>query len=350
MTRLETRGTDRARWTAFATAVVIIAGSVLAAAQPAFASGPAVTAISPTSGLPGVVVGVTGTGFLGGCTSSSPTVFIGITQVNVLAGASDTLVHFQVPVMRDGFYDVQVQDCAGAVSPPVAADLFTLVLPARPKVTSVAPKTGTIGTTLTVTGTSFRLYCTDGRIPSVTFDDPNVFGDEVVVQDGGPEIVSWTDTKIVVHAPAHPASLLDILPRDCVGRQSIPSAADQFTYLAPKITSVAPTSGTAGTLVTVKGTGFRNGCTTGGPTLIIGGTGMPAGSAGVQSMTAVQIVVHVPPHLAGAVPVQVRDCAGDVSAVVTASKFTYLAPKVSSLAPTTGTIGTTVTVTGTGFM
>jgi len=314
------------------------------------AGGPTVTSIAPTSVQPGEIVTVNGSGFLGGCTTDAPTVLLGADTAAVLAGASDIEVRFQVPVVGAGFYDVQVKDCAGEASPPVAADALTVTLPARPKVTSVAPKSGTVGTLYTVTGTNLRLYCTDGRLPTLVFDDMNVLGAEVTLTDGDPLIVSWSSTKIIVHGPSMQAGVIDIIPHDCTGRSAIPSTSDQVTYLAPKVTSVAPTNGTFDTLVTVKGSGFFNGCATGaGPTLSFGAVQLPFGSPDVQSMTATQIVAHAPAHTAGAVPVAVTDCVGDVSAAISAAKFTYNAPKFGKLVPVTGTIGTVVTIDGTGF-
>jgi hypothetical protein len=350
--RLE-RGRDRVRWArgvAVAVAVGVAAATSIAGAGTAFAdTGPFVRALSVTSGTPGTVVAVSGIGFLDGCSGTLPQVVFGVETPDVI-NATDTTVRFQVPVVRDGLYDVQVVDCLGEASPPVQADEFTVTLPPRPKVTSVAPKTGSVGTTVTLLGTNLRLYCTDGRLPSVTFDNPDVFDDEVVLHDGDPSIVSWSDTKIVLHAPTHATGLVDILPSDCVGRQSIPVTTDQYTYLPPKISSVTPATGTAGTRLTVKGANFTGGCGEGtAPTLIVGGIALTAGSPGVISMSAIQIVALAPPHLAGVVAVQVRNCVGDVSAVVTASRFTYLAPKITSMLPTSGKAGTLVTVNGSGF-
>ena len=332
-------------------AVIGITGAGVAgfAASASASGGPVVTSVAPASVQPGEVVTVDGSGFFGGCTTGVPTVLLGANTAAALSTSTDTVVRFQVPVMQ-GFVDVQVEDCSGAVSPPVTADELTITLPPRAKITAVAPKTGTVGTLLTVTGTNLRQFCTDGRLPAITFDDLNVLDDAVTLTDGDPLIVSWSSTKVIVHAPVHKAGVVDITVRDCAGRSSIPSSADEVTYLAPKIASVAPTSGTFGTRVTVKGTGFFNGCSgTAGPTLEIGGVQLPFGSPDVQSMTATQIVVTAPAHTAGVVPTEVVDCVGDVSAVVSASKFTYVAPKLGKLAPITGTIGTVVTITGTGF-
>ena len=46
---------------------------------------------------------------------------------------------------------------------------------------------------------------------------------------------------------------------------------------------------------------------------------------------------------------KVEDCLGDLSAVSSADTFVYPAPVVSSVSPGSGTIGTSVTITGSGF-
>lgn len=331
-------------------AATCVAAVVIASSPAAADAGPTVTALSVSSAMPGTVVGVEGSGFLGGCIDVLPQVEIGASVVTALSGATDSLVHFQVPVVRDGLYDVQVIDCAGAASPPVAADQLTITLPPRPAVKTVSPKTGTVGTTITLTGTNLRLYCTDGRIPSVVVQDPNVLGDKTVIRDGDPGIVSWSDTKLVMHMPVHVAAVVDILPMDCVGRSPIPSTTDEFTYLPPKITSMLPANGTVGTLVVINGSGFLNGCAGSLPSLRFGAVTIAPGDPALVSATATAVKVHAPPQLAGKVDVRVIDCVGDTSAVVTADKFTYTAPKVTGLSPTSGHPGTLVTVKGSGFL
>jgi IPT/TIG domain len=57
----------------------------------------------------------------------------------------------------------------------------------------------------------------------------------------------------------------------------------------------------------------------------------------------------VPSHGAGSVDVRVADCLGDFSAISSADGFVYPLPVVSAVSPGSGTIGTRVTVTGSGF-
>jgi hypothetical protein len=107
----------------------------------------------------------------------------------------------------------------------------------------------------------------------------------------------------------------------------------------PGVTSFAPTSGTAGTSVTVTGSNF-----TGATTVAFNGT---AATFSVDS--ASQITATVP---AGATsgPISVTTGGGTGPS---ASSFTVTtvpaAPVVSGFSPTSGPVGTGVTVTGSGF-
>jgi hypothetical protein len=110
---------------------------------------------------------------------------------------------------------------------------------------------------------------------------------------------------------------------------------------APTITSVAPSSGPAGTMVTISGTNF--GASQGTSTVTFNGT-----TAAPTSWSATSISVPVP---GGATtgPVIVR--VGGVSSngqTFTVSSTTP-APTITGLSPSSGPVGTTVTISGTNF-
>jgi hypothetical protein len=117
--------------------------------------------------------------------------------------------------------------------------------------------------------------------------------------------------------------------QNCYGDVSATVAADAFTYLAPKVTSISPTSGVAGTQITIKGTNLRGNCLHGGSAVYIGNDGFVSplsgsdGYAAWISGTDTQIVIKVPFNTPGSYDVHVQDCAGDVSASVSTDKFTY---------------------------
>ncbi len=106
----------------------------------------------------------------------------------------------------------------------------------------------------------------------------------------------------------------------------------------PSITSLSPTSGTAGTSVTITGNNF--GATQGTSTVTFNGTtGTPT------SWSATGIVVPLP---SGATTGNVVVTVGGIASNEVA--FTVVVPpSIASLSPSSGTVGTSVTITGNNF-
>src|SRR5680860_1363075 len=93
------------------------------------------------------------------------------------------------------------------------------------------------------------------------------------------------------------------------------------------------------------GTGFVNGATT----VAFGGTA----ATGVVVVSATTITAVSPAHAAGVVDVTVTTPAGTSLTAGTGNDYTYGLPSVTALNPTgqtTTAAGTTVTITGTGFV
>jgi hypothetical protein len=107
---------------------------------------------------------------------------------------------------------------------------------------------------------------------------------------------------------------------------------------APSIASLSPTSGAVGASVTISGSNF--GTTQGASTVTFNGTG-----GSLASWSATSIVVPVPSGATtGNVVVTVSGVASNGAA------FTVMStPSITSLSPTSGAVGTSVTVTGTNF-
>ena len=110
-----------------------------------------------------------------------------------------------------------------------------------------------------------------------------------------------------------------------------------FTVIQTDIASIQPSSGLAGTTVTLNGTGFNTDVNQ----VVLKFNGVPAV---IQSITETQIVAIVPQGArTGNISVKYgkREIYGPV--------FTVEQPSLASFAPTSGPVGTTVTLTGTGF-
>ena len=203
-----------------------------------------------------------------------------------------------------------------------------------PVVTGISPVAGptTGGTTVTITGSGFTKasYVKFGTVANAT---------------GAMTINS--DTQITVTSPAQAAGTIDVTVINPV-TTSTTSSADKFTYDGtPTVTAISPVAGptTGGTTVTITGTGF----------LIANYTkfGTVANATGAITIVSdTQITVTSPAQAAGTIDVTVTNSIG-TSTTSSADKFTYDGtPTVTGISPVAGptTGGTTVTITGTGFL
>ena len=134
-----------------------------------------ISSISPTSGLPGTVVTVAGSGF--GASRGSGQVWLGTARAAV-ASWSDTQIVAEVAIgSRSG--NAQVLQ-SGVMSNAVPFLVNT------PQITSVSPTSGPAGTTVTITGTGFGASQGSGT---------------VVIGGVSAPVVSWNNTQIVVIVP-----------------------------------------------------------------------------------------------------------------------------------------------------
>jgi IPT/TIG domain-containing protein/lectin family protein/putative Ig domain-containing protein len=198
-----------------------------------------------------------------------------------------------------------------------------------PVISSMSPSSGPTsgGTAVTISGSNFQAGAT------VTF--------------GGVEASSVTvfsSSQIRALTPGHIAGNVDVIVQ--ANGQSSSSSAD-FTYsaLTPAISSVSPNSGptAGGTTVTISGSNFLAGA------LVLFGT-VPA--PGVAVASGGQIRVITPAGIAGAVSVTVENPGNLASRL--ANAFLYISSSagpavVTGITPSSGPVGTQVTITGTNF-
>ena len=288
---------------------------------------PTITKVTPAAGPTGggTTVTLTGTGFVSGAT----TVTFGGTVIPAGSVTFVSTTKIKVTSPSHGAATVTVKaTTAGGTS--ASGEHFTYV--AAPTITKVTPGAGPTGggTMVTLTGTGFVSGAT-----TVTFGG-------TVIPAGSVTFVSTT--KIKVTSPSHGAATVTVKATTAGGTSA---SGEHFTYeAAPTITKVTPSAGptAGGTMVTLTGSGFVSGATT----VTFGGTVIPAGSVTFVSTT--KIKVTSPSHAAGTVTVKATT-AGGTSA--SGEHFAYGPPRPSPRShrragPIAG--GTTVTLTGTGFV
>jgi hypothetical protein len=244
--------------------------------------------------------------------STRPDVAVGISPRNVSMGDVDgdgDLDFITAQSLTVGFGTVIIGLNGGAAPAPV------------PTLLSFSPTTGPVGTAVTLSGTDLT------GTTAVKFN--GVGATAFTVNAAGNQIMATvpmgaTTGNISVTTPGGTAST------------TVP-----FTVLVsvPVVNSFSPTSGLVGTMVALTGTGL-----TGATSVTFNGvlaTGLTVNSAGTQ------IIVNVP---LGATTGNIRVTTPSGTATST-SAFTVLAnpPVVSSFMPTSGVVGTTITVTGTNL-
>jgi uncharacterized protein (TIGR03382 family) len=332
-----------------ATSVVIVNSTQLLATTPAHAAGPAtvtvrnpvdalegslaaaftylappsVSTITPNTGFTsgGLTVTITGTALRTGATVT----FGANAGTSVVVDPSGLSLTVTTPAaLTAGAVNVTVTN--SDTQQTVVNNGFTYNYPV-PTITTVTPAQGFAvgGTTLTIVGTGFQ------PSPTVTI--------------GGAPATNVTRTSLTQLTAVTPAGtgLVDVTVTN-TDLQSVTRTGGYRYVAAPALTGIAPTHGPVqgGTLVTLTGTDFQPGAS-------VRFGGVPAFAVTVTSPTTATAVTNA--NAAGAVDVQLVN--PDTQSSTLARAFTYdAAPTLASLSPTSGTTagGTTVTLTGTGFL
>ncbi|MPZ17152.1 MAG: hypothetical protein GEV06_04460 [Luteitalea sp.] len=304
---------------------VTLAGGFTYTAEPGPTPPPSITDISPSQGNAGTVVTITGTGF-----QPDATVTI-CAQTVTPTGVGETAITFTAPFcLLAGAQNVTVTNLDGTSDTVPAA--FTYGVAGPPTIDSVAPPSGPVGggTVVTVTGSNFGgAAVTFGGVEATT--------------------VVLSSTTLLVDTPPAPGGspgLVDVVVTTANGSATLD---DGFAYFGsavtpPEITSLEPTTGDAGTDVTITGTGFQDGATV----TICGQV------VATVFMDPTEVVFAAPLCLAGG-PQDVSVMNPDFGSDTLPAGFTYAGlqpPTASSINPTFGPAGggTIVTITGTNFV
>jgi hypothetical protein len=271
---------------------------------------PIITSFSPTSATPGTTVTITGTNLAG----TNDVSFGGI-KAAAYKVVSPTSVTAVVPVTTSG--NVSVTNTTGTVT--VAG--FTYIPSNLPTITAISgDMSSTLGRTLTIVGINLRTATsvTFGGVPALNFAPYGLDPDHALLVTVG----LGASGNIVVTNPS--------------GTATVPG----FTYTpstTPYVTSVVPSSGPAGTPITI------NGYNLGGVSSVTVGE-VPALSFSVILPTSITAVVG--PGYGTNI-----SFTGVGNSVAGNAKFTITAttPVITSFSPTSATPGTTVTITGTNL-
>ena len=275
---------------------------------PAFAqsSSPQINAVSPTTARAGDQIVINGSNF--GSSQGNGNVWLGSTY-GVVASWSDTQV---VANVASGSKSGVAQILQGGVwSNPVN---FTVI---TPNITGVTPTTAIAEAQITVMGTGFGATQGSGNV---------WLGSTYGV------VVSWSDTQVLATVASGSKSGVAQVLQGGVWSNSV-----NFTVTTPSITSVSPTTGVAGTQITVTGTGF--GATQGSGNVWLGST-----YGVVMNWSDTQIVANVASGSKSGVAQVLQGGVWSNTVSLTVST-----PNITSVTPTTAMAGTQITITGTGF-
>ncbi|HYY73009.1 MAG TPA: IPT/TIG domain-containing protein [Candidatus Bathyarchaeia archaeon] len=289
-------------------------GAILSAFKPASGGGggpaPNVSGLNPTSGPAGTSVTISGSNF--GSSQGNSTVTFNGTQATPTSWSATRIV---APVPSGASTGNVVVTVGG-----VASNGMTFTV-SSPSISSLSLSQGPVGAAITITGTNFG--ATQGT-STVTFN-----GTQATAS-------SWSSSSINVAVPSGATSGNVVVTVGALASNGV-----SFTVTPPpSITSISPTFGPIGGIMTITGNNF-------GPT--VGTISSFVQFNGTQSRSSnwsnTSITVPVPQ---GATTGNVVVFVGGVAS--NGVLFTVTPPpSITTINPTTGPVGTSVTVSGSGF-
>ncbi|MBJ6117670.1 IPT/TIG domain-containing protein [Pontibacter sp. BT310] len=267
---------------------------------------PTINSFSPASGRVNSEVIITGSNF-----TNATSVYIGSGLVTDFSIISDTQIKAIVPNTASTGR-IQVYTAQGR-----SVSSFNFAVEGAPVISSFSPAKGVVGTLMTIKGRNFSEA-------STIYIGTGIASDFTIV----------SDTEIQVKVPVT-GSTGRVQVR---GKNGAAVSAGTFTVTgAPVIASFSPSSGPAGTEVTILGENFT------------GTYQIYVGNGSTSSFTVVsdkEIRVRVP-ESATSGSVLVRTGSGQVYSTGT---YTVTgAPEISSFSPVAGPVGTLVTIKGINF-
>lgn len=297
-----------------------------------FSINPRITTISAEAGGVGDTVTINGDGFtaLGSVSfffdSDTTTA---LTTVTANASGIIPATTITIPTAARGVHTIIVRDnTATAIS---VTRLYTINVS---KIT-VSPTSGQVGTSVTISGNGF----TSGGVIDFEFDGAAFTGVTSITA-----AANGTFTKTAVIIPTTSAGAHTITARVT----SDPTVFANATFTVNSRIVITPTTGTAGTTVTITGSGFSP---AGVMSFTYDATPLASSPATptIQANGTFSAQVVIPGAAAGTHTIYAVDGMGNVATASFISTITAeLSPTTSTAAP--GNVGQDVTVTGSGFI
>ncbi|MFN5026249.1 MAG: IPT/TIG domain-containing protein [Bacteroidota bacterium] len=279
-------------------------GSFITFTGTELAAPPTITVVSPSAASIGAAVTIRGTLFTGASAIS----FNGVAQT-VYTVVNDTIITTTVP--------------AGATTGPIqitnsfgtGTSAFNFTVIPAPTIASFSPTSGTFGSAVTITGTGFT-WATGVRFNG---------------QNAAFTVVNNTTINTTVPAGATTGNI-----RVTNGTDSVESSSPYTVFPAPTVSSFTPSTGPAGTTVTITGTDF-NAVTN------VRFNGVNS-SFTVNSTTTITATVP-----AGASTGAITVVNGSGTGTSGTNFTVTLPPTISGFSPSSGGVGSTVVITGSNF-
>jgi len=277
-----------------------------------FVVSPKIT-LSTTTGTIGSSITCSGNGFAGSSIVSfslDGTTISGTATTNSNGAFGTTTL--TIPAIAGGVHTFQARDASGNSA---TADITISASLA------INPNNGPSGTTVTVTGSGFQ---TNGTI-SITYNGVNVTTNPspVTANNSGSFTASFT-------ASALPAGIYSVVASDVTR-----TASAQFTSIATA--TMTPVSGSVGTSITASGTGFK-------PKSAVyanfDDTQVALGASDINGNFTITFTASS--SSTGTHQITITDKTNTL-------KFSFNVVPSLSLNPTSGFVGTEITISGTGF-
>ncbi|PIY20390.1 hypothetical protein COZ13_00880, partial [Candidatus Desantisbacteria bacterium CG_4_10_14_3_um_filter_40_18] len=276
-----------------------------------------IVTVTPTNGTVGTMVNINGDGFRGSETVKidlGQTISRTITVCNY-AGAFGTT--FTIDVQPYGTTSIVT---TGIDSGEMARDYFHI----EPNITSIAPRSGIVTTTITITGNGYGASETVrvrfGQTTTITTVTASRWG-------------AWTVSFTVDKQPTGDKTIT------ACGTLFNEKAYEHFTIISGLF--ISPEVGTVGTIITVNGSGYEDSEQV---RIDLGNTKsitlVAANTAGLFTTT---FTVNLQRYGTSSV-----SATGANSGQASTAKF-FITPEITNLTPTKGSVGTRVTVDCTGY-